>query len=369
MRALIRWADSWMFEAYAARPMDLAVYRVLFAAYLLFAVVPSGLWVADAPSAFFSPPVSLAALFGGFPPAWAMVALNAALAASACLLLVGWRTPGAAVCTGVLLLCLRSWEYATGKINHDILLVAVPLALAFSGWGRALSVDAARRPARAPHEPRPSWGLGLLAFIIGTAMFAAGALKLLSGWLSPATHATYGHMVLNVVSTGRDTWLSGRLLSTGSATAWEAADWGATLLEVGFAAAMLHQRAFRAALALACLFHLGVWLLFDIVFVANVVAYGAFVAYSPLLERLGLPRGAPGRPLGRRGAAMAIAGTTLVGAAALWAGEPLESALRLQLEEVIIIAGALASAAWLLREARGLLSRMRRTVGTIVRLT
>jgi hypothetical protein len=357
MRRLTAWLDRRMFAAYTAAPADLAVYRVFYGTYVLLAVVPVGLWLRDMPAAFFSPPVGLAALAEGFPPAWVMPALNAALVVAAALLTVGWRTPAASLATGTLLLLLKTWEYAPGKINHDVLIVFAPLLLAYSGWGVAWSVDAARRPVPGARRPGPSWPLALMAFAIGVSMFSAGALKLLTGWLDPAVHSTYGHLVINHVATGRETWLSTAALASDSGWLWEPADWAATLMELGFLAAMLHPRAMRVAMSLACLFHLGVWLLFDIVFAPNVVAYAAFVPWWTLVARFAAPRPAfaPPRRVLFAGCAAAIA----LGMTGLAMGEPLEARLGLQLQEALILAGAAAGAAYLLRALlpRGPLAR------------
>lgn len=352
MRGIAAWADRLMFSAYTAAPGDLAVYRVFYGLYVLLAVAPVGAWVGGMPRAFFSPPVGPAALADGFPSGGTMLALNAALVIAAALLTAGWRTPAASLATGALLLIVKSWEYADGKINHDVLVVLAPLLLAFSGWGGALSVDAARRPAPEPSRPRPSWALGLMAFTIGVAMFSAGALKLITGWLDPAVHSTYGHLVVNNMGAGRDTWLSAAALATDAGWLWEPADWAATLLELAFILAMLHPRVMRAALAVATLFHLGVWLLFDIVFSANIVAYAAFVPWAAWMTRSArlarwIDRAPPPR-IAWSGLAAALA----LGMAGVALGEPLEARLGLQLQEALIIAGAGVGAAYLARPLR-----------------
>lgn len=344
MRALTARVDAWIFGAYRAAPADLALYRMGYAAYALLAVVPAALWVDGMPRAFFNPPPGAAALASGFPPGGFLLGLNVALAGLLGLLLVGWRTPAASVATGLVLLWSKTWEYADGKINHDILLVLIPLLLAGSGWGDALSADARRGGTPDPLRPRASWALALAAFVAGLAMFGAGALKLMTGWLDPATHSTFGHLVVNDMGAGRGTWLSGFALAWRAPLAWEAADWAATLLEAGFLLALLRQRWMRVALALACLFHLAVWLLFDIVFSASVLAYGAFVAWSRVLP--GAARAAGWIPSRAQVVAALLAAWT-AGAAGVVVDVPLEHALGLQLQEILIVAGAAGGVAYL----------------------
>lgn len=359
------WVDRWIFERYTASPADLGAYRIAYALFVLLAMVPVAPWLGCEPAAFFSPPAGPAALFGGFAPGWLMLALNCALAVLLALLLVGWRTRWVSAGTGVLLLALKACEYADGKINHDILLVLLPLLLAASGWGRTWSLDAARAREADAGTPRPSWPLALLAFVIGAAMLWAGALKLLTGWADPEVHATYGHLVANNLGTGRSTWPSGLALATDSGWLWKPADWLTLALEVGFVATVFHPRALRLAISVACLFHLATWLLFDIVFSPNLIAYGAFVAWGPGLaarargERLAFRDGA----LRPRAAVLALAGAAAAGAVAIAAGRPLEALLGLQLNEALVVAGALLGGRYLLATAGARLVRRRGRAG------
>src|SRR5262249_48333843 len=143
----MKWLDSWIFESYSARTIDLCVYRILFSGFLLIGGVPVAVWLSRAPRAFFNPSMSIAAMLNGFPPQLFIVALNVLLALFLAALCIGWNTRFASIGTSLILLALKSFEYSLGKIDHDILLVLTPLALASSGWGDSLSVDARRKPS------------------------------------------------------------------------------------------------------------------------------------------------------------------------------------------------------------------------------
>src|SRR5450432_475017 len=143
MQILLRNIDRWLFEEYRTNLEDLAIFRILFACYVLIGTQPIGLWMHDLPQASFSPPLSLAAFFQDYPPYWVMFGLNVATIFFTFALLIGWRTvyTSLGVCIGAVL--TQSFCYADGKIDHDILIAIVPLMLAWSGWGDYHSVDAA----------------------------------------------------------------------------------------------------------------------------------------------------------------------------------------------------------------------------------
>ncbi len=222
---VLRAIETGALTSYALKTGDLAIVRILYASFVLIQIVPVAAWLPLAPKAFFHPPLGPAALFTGTPPASVLLALNILLTLFLSLLLVGWRTGVASVGTGVTLLILNSWAYSLGKINHDIFLVLVPLVLAFSGWGRALSVDAQRRPAPESAEAE-AWPVALLALLVGFAMFTAGWVKATTGWLDPEARATYGHLVQNYLFTGRETWAGAWALRIDSDWFWKPGDWG-----------------------------------------------------------------------------------------------------------------------------------------------
>ena len=77
MRFLSTLVNRWMFDTYTASPAALGVYRIAYSALALLMLVPTAAWLDDVPRAFFNPPVSLAALFAGFPSPAALYLLNA----------------------------------------------------------------------------------------------------------------------------------------------------------------------------------------------------------------------------------------------------------------------------------------------------
>jgi uncharacterized membrane protein YphA (DoxX/SURF4 family) len=336
MKRLQRVFDRWLFDEYHYDFRSLALFRIVFASYLLLTAFPDGLWLRDYPAVAFSPPLSLAAFFQGFPPNWVVVAANAGALLGTALLLIGFQTPITSFVTVCLFVLIRTFCYADGKIDHDILIAVVPLVLAGSGWGNELSADALRgRPVPgAPTAPRP-WLLAILALLIGLALFTAGIAKVWGGWLRLESQATVFYLLPNYYMVGREQPLASWALTHLSRPLWEVMDWVPTLWECSVVLLVLRRRWFLAAIAAGCAFHLGVFLLFGITFAANVVAYSAFLPWSALLARW------TGRwKVGRLPLAAAFLVALAAGAYALFgARESLHDALSIPLSEVIVVLG------------------------------
>jgi hypothetical protein len=170
--------------------------------------------------------------------------------------------------------------FSLGKVDHTILLVVVPLVLAFSGWGNRFSLDSLRFKGEPP--PQRQWPLRLLALLIGWGFFAAAVTKLLTGWLSFSSQAARGYYVLGFLTEDRTHLLAGWVAAHDLGAAWELADWMTVAFELSILIALPWWRAFRITLAAAATFHLGVLLVMNIDFSNAVVAYGAFVSWGAI---------------------------------------------------------------------------------------
>jgi hypothetical protein len=283
MSSLIQRLDHWLFEEYRTSLENLAIFRVLFASYVLLGGLPAALWERDLPQAAFAPSVSLAAFFHDYPPYWVMVGLNALTILCTCCLLIGWRTVMSSLGVALGSVLIRSFAYADGKIDNDIMVVLVPLTLAFSGWGQRFSVDATRSTSNdALAERRQPWLLALLALFIGLGFLSAGMAKARGGWLSTHALATRWHLLYNVYSAGRDDASGVWALAKFPAWVWKSMDFATVAWECTFVLAAARRTVFRVYCAIGAFFHLGVWLIFGITFAVNAVAYAAFVSYSGL---------------------------------------------------------------------------------------
>lgn len=337
-------------RSHESAPADLAVFRILFALFVLWRVALGAPWLEGLPDVFFNPPLGLAAVFTGFPAPGVVTALNSVLIVAVTALLLGYRTRAASWVSGFALLAVNTWAYAVGKINHDILLIVTPLVLAGSGWGDRFSLDAQRHPAGGRGEMGNAGRMALLALLIGGAMASAGAMKALTGWLDPSLLCTYGHLVVNSEAVGREPLLASALRGIDAAPFWKTLDVLVVGLELGFAPAALHRRAFMLVLALATLFHLGVMLLFDIPFASNLVTYGAFVPWTRLPGVRGRGKSLPPLLLAAGARPFWLALACALGAVRLLAPS-LPAAARYLTDVGVVVAGALIGAVALVRWA------------------
>ena len=275
----------WMFDEYRLADESLAVSRVLTALCLLALVYPRYVWLTTFPSSFYAPPLGLGIFSSGLPPSWMLWALLAAAVTLTLALLVGWHTRLVGLALAAVLLVGNTFEYALGKINHDILLLVVLVTMSFSGWGRRFSVDERRSVGMAPAA---AWPVALLALVVGFAMFSAGLPKAMAGWLDPRTQSAEYHLLVNYYVFERPTVVGRLALDHVPTAGWEALDWATVGLELSFLPAAFSRRATLAVCGLAVLFHAVIHATMEISFSTNLLAYAMFVdwAAGPSRSRL-----------------------------------------------------------------------------------
>jgi hypothetical protein len=258
VKALNNYLEWLSTEAYQVGEEGLAIYRIVYALFILFYGVPGFVWVGQNPDVFFWPPrASLPGLFfEGFPSTVVLALLSGGVCLSLLFILIGRYTRTASVLFSVLTVVGLSFSFSFGKIDHNLIVWVVPFFMAWSGWGRRFSLDA-RSPASPPVRGIP---VAIVALLIGFCMFTAGAQKVWGGWLNPGTHAAYGHVYQAVEVFGRTPPLASAILGIDSSLILESFDYLVVAFEVGFLVAVLHPLALRGFLAGAFLFHAGVYL-------------------------------------------------------------------------------------------------------------
>jgi predicted DCC family thiol-disulfide oxidoreductase YuxK len=260
----------WLRREYQVTAEGLAVTRVLYAAVLLAIALPRWLWIPTLSAPFYRPPLGIASLFATPPDPWFFIGLNLVAIGAAVCLIAGYHTRISSVGAAGALLVGNSFGYAFGKIDHDVMLIVVPLAGAAAGWGNALSLDARTHRAM---SVRP-WPVALMTVALGFAMAYAGVMKAATGWLDVERQAVYTIVVWNAILVGGENLANQFVVGLTLAPAlWELLDWTVVAFEVGFLVAIVRRQWLVSACALACLFHAGNTVLLEIPFVANYPAY------------------------------------------------------------------------------------------------
>ncbi len=173
------------------------------------------------------------------------------------------------------------FRYSAGKIDHDILTIAILFCMGWSDWGSRYSFDARNhRPA----SPSPAWPQTLLMFMISLCMLSAALPKSHSGWLDPQVEPCRGQLLLNYIGAERPTRLADEMLSITSPVFWKFLDYSTVLLEGAFVLAMFRLPAMRFVAASACLFHASIYFSMAIFFSANLAAYLCLVDFRIFLR-------------------------------------------------------------------------------------
>jgi hypothetical protein len=296
------WFQRWSASAYARSPEWLGACRIAYALSLLAGWHPRPMRpLAALGEAFFFPPLGPFELLDGYPGVRALQALALGRDLSLVALLVGYRTRLAGCVAGLTQIALAGLRYSTGKIDHELLIFALPIVMSFSAWGAALSVDAARaRPSAAPARSSGP-ALAYLALLIGMTFFTSGFLKALTGWLDPGASATRGYLLAYL---RQHPWsvhaLNTTMAALDVAWLWKPLDWATLAFELVVLLAVLRAIWFRAALAVAMTFHLGVVALLNIDFSLLLLCYLPFL-FDPPPGALARVRVRVERALGRVG--------------------------------------------------------------------
>ena len=270
-------------STWAVGPRPLGAYRILYAALTLLTMVPQAWWTGGLPDLFFGPALGPAMFLRGFPSEAALQAFNGLLVCSLLLLAAGIAVRTVSVATGLLLLLLSAWQFGANKLDHDILQVVVPLAMATSGWGASYRLGRREDPGQwnASRSGRAVFVVGLLCAFF---MLSAALPKVATGWLDTDTQAVRYHLVHNTRLAWRDTGAAAFLLAWAPSWTWELLDWAVVLLESSILPALLlGPRFLRPALLLSAGFHAGNAIILDIPFLENPLTY-----LLPLMAGTGL---------------------------------------------------------------------------------
>ncbi|HKL16743.1 MAG TPA: HTTM domain-containing protein [Balneolaceae bacterium] len=274
--------SRWIFNSYSPSLEGLALFRIFTALMFLFFLMPDASYYSDLanfPDDFFSPPPGPMMLIDSFPEAWFFYIVHLFLIVSWLGILFGYKSRVSSLMAGVFMLILLGFIFSIGKVNHQMLLVLLPVIMAFSNWGEAYSIDARRAD---PPSQAEGWPLVLLALFVGFMMFTAGFPKILGGWLDGDTLATKGHLLNQYFVRGRTELLSGFMVDMNVPWVWSLLDWATVIFETGFLVAVLRAGWTRLFVCFAVLFHFSTMLTLNIAFLVNFPAYAAFLPWRKI---------------------------------------------------------------------------------------
>ncbi|HMJ13296.1 MAG TPA: HTTM domain-containing protein [Polyangiaceae bacterium] len=255
----------------------LAVFRFLFGALMLGAVVRFSAkgWI---DSLLIEPRYHFTYL--GFSwvrplPAPGMYALFTLMGLAALGIALGARTRSSA------LLFFLTFTYAelideTTYLNHYYFVSLVAALLVILPSARVLSLDTWWRAGRSgvfEAATVPGWCYALLRCQVALVYLFAGFAKLNRDWLlhaEPLRTWLQAHVDLPLIGP----WL-------GSATAAYAMSWAGAAFDLGVVPLLLWKRTRALAYAFACLFHVGIWLLFPIGVFSWVMLVAATIFFAP----------------------------------------------------------------------------------------
>ncbi|MEM1326914.1 MAG: hypothetical protein AAGI23_13215 [Bacteroidota bacterium] len=275
-----RFYDHLLFKEYEISLEGLALYRILFAGfYLLLVGVPSFSWLSEVPDYFFYPQrFSIARpFFESIPPRLLLLLLDFGILITLICILFGYRTTlNCLLFTGLLILGY-SLKFSLGKIGHAILVVILPALLAFSGWGRCLSLDQKQGDCR---NKITAYSPFIVAMILGFAMFTAGWSKILNGWLAFDQFGTYNYFGLHLYILEDKGVFTSFLSSFSYPLLWKVMDYAAVLLEVLFLPVVLSRKWLRSFCLIAVVFHVSTWWILNIAYINNLLIYLLFIRWE-----------------------------------------------------------------------------------------
>jgi hypothetical protein len=257
---------------------SLGLFRIFWGMYILLFVAPYSAFVGQVPQSFYNPPVlSLAFLFAGFPPYWLMLAGDLVRIWLVVLITIGIKTRLCTIVLCLLTFILTNFVYSFGKIDHDGLVWAVALCLAFTDWG----VPYALLPDRRINPKAAARALATAGILIAFGMFTAGFDKALH-WINfdLSTGGFLSWFYSGYYTLDRNLLLAPFVLKL-PPQSFKILDYAAVAFELSPFFFLLAGRAgWRAWILVATCFHLANALLLNIPFYIHVLVYLPFVALA-----------------------------------------------------------------------------------------
>ena len=261
---------------------SLGIFRWIFGFFLLLFFVPQFSWISQVPDAFFNPlyltPTNLLAQFPGYIFFTIITLLTIT---SIVFLTIGIK---ARLFNIVLLICWfigNSFQYSFGKIDHDIMVLALLLCMLFSNWGTYYAL----LPDKPLGDNYSKQALALFSVLLAFGFITAGLAKAII-WVDFdfSTNGFLSWFYRGYYNLNRNDLLAPIILYLPK-WIFEFFDYAAVVFELSAFIALLSSRKWWLVwLLIACLFHLSNTLLLNIPFMNYFLVYLVFVDFSLLLD-------------------------------------------------------------------------------------
>ena len=155
---------------------SLGAYRIIWAIFVCLFYMPNFSWLGHVPQGFFNPPpLSIAALFSGFPPWWVLQTTDIVIVVFVVLIGFGIKARLCSLVLPVIYLLISAFGYSFGKIDHGTLPWTILLCLSQTNW----STHYALLPDRVVSNQRANRALAVAGTLVGFAFFTAGFEKMI----------------------------------------------------------------------------------------------------------------------------------------------------------------------------------------------
>jgi hypothetical protein len=264
---------------------SLSVLRILTGLFLLCLSFLNFVWIGTVPQAFFDPPiVSLTNFASGFPGTAFFFGIDIILIAAATCITIGLKTRLSSIIYFVAAIIAINFSYSFGKIGHSsVFYLSLLIIMSFSDWGHHLALvpDKLKSPAV------NAKCLALLSVILCFAFFTAGLEKALN-WINLDFNKNgSGAWFYNQFNSMRHYLLAPYMGKYFPFWGFKIMDYIAVVFELTpLVCLLISRKAWRLWLIIACLFHIGNVLMFNINFIYLSILYMAYVDYSSIYASL-----------------------------------------------------------------------------------
>lgn len=265
---------------------SLGLFRIFWGWFILLFVAPGSAFVSQVPQAFYNPPIlSLANLFAGFPPYWLMLGGDLVKIWLVVLITVGIKTRWCTITLCLLTFISNNFVYSFGKIDHDTVVWAVTLCLAFTDWG----LHYALVPDRPVNPKVATRALATAGVVIAFGFFTAGfekALRWVNFDFSTGGFLSWFYPLYYLLDRK---FLLAPLVFRIPAQSFKILDYTAVAFELSpFLFLLAGRTAWRVWLLVATCFHLANALLLNIPFYLHVLVYLPFISFPRGFRRVNL---------------------------------------------------------------------------------